>query len=825
MENLSHNPQLGLAEKFVEFTNKNIFLTGKAGTGKTTFLQQLKKNSPKRCVVVAPTGVAAINAGGVTIHSFFQLPFGPQLPKDITDENGPSAPTGYTRLSKTKINIIRSLDLLIIDEISMVRADLLDAIDGVLRRYRRTTIPFGGVQLLMIGDIQQLSPIVKEDERKLLQPYYDTFYFYGSRALKKTDYISIELKHIYRQNDKDFIDLLNGIRENRLDEKGFDMLNQRYKPGFTDDGNSGYIVLTTHNYKAQDINNLRLKSIDARLFSFSASIKGDFPEYSYPTEPELRLKAGAQVMFIKNDPSPDKQYYNGKIGVIEHIDSEDEIILVRCTEDNQSIAVVRTEWQNCTYRLNEVSMEIEEDVVGTFIQFPLKLAWAITIHKSQGLTFDKALIDAKDSFAHGQVYVALSRCRSLDGLVLKTPVTRNSIKTDTGVYRFSKNIEENPPDERILKRAKNDFTRELILGLFDFKQIRLSLLSLMKSARENKASLVVDVLPLIQEIFDVLRTDVIEVADKFIRQLEQLVSSNEDENLNFLQERIAKAAVYFSDKTKILIGKIDHVSIETDNREVNKKLSKIIEPLISELHIKYKCLEGCKQGFQLKEYLDTRARAAIVQSGSHKSEKQEKSVSLTNLEHPGLFEKLRSWRNDEASALNLPVYRIVSQKALLGIAAALPSSADELSAIKGIGRKKIATYGIPILKIVSEYCASKNMARKTNFEVVFSEKKKSKVATDTKKISLDLFRENKSIEEIATHRNLTVSTIEGHLAHYIQTGELPVDQFLSETELDEITHVIKNTDDPRLANLKELLDHKYGYGKLRMAMAWYRSET
>lgn len=818
------NPQLKLAEQFVEFTNKNIFLTGKAGTGKTTFLQKLKKKSSKRSVVVAPTGVAAINAGGVTIHSFFQMPFGPKLPKDVSGENNSSA-AGYTRLSKNKINIIRSLDLLIIDEISMVRADLLDGIDEVLRRYRRTSKPFGGVQLLMIGDIQQLSPIVKDNERQLLQPYYDTFYFYGSRALKKTDYISIELKHIYRQNDSEFIDLLNGIRENRLDEKGFNKLNQRYQPGFTTDGKSGYIVLTTHNYKAQEINQIRLESLKTKLFTFIAHINGDFPEYIYPTEPELKLKVGAQVMFIKNDPSPDKQYYNGKIGVIDRIDSENEGIVVKCTEDNQFIEVARTEWQNCSYSLNEVSMEIEEEVVGTFMQFPLKLAWAITIHKSQGLTFDKAIIDAHDSFAHGQVYVAFSRCRSLEGMVLKTPVARTSIKTDTEVYLFSKNVEENPPDEQIFKRAKNDFTRELVLELFDFSQIHISLLTLMKVARENRASLLIDILPVIQEIVNVLRKEVIEVTDKFNRQLEQLLSSNDKESQVYLQERIAKASVYFSDKTKNIIDKTSNISIETDNKQVNKQLSNVTDRLVPELHIKYKCLEECKQGFHLKGFLDTRARAAIEKSGRSKPEKQEKLISLTNISHPGLFEKLRSWRNNEALARNIPVYQIVSQRALMGITAALPSSADELFAIKGIGRRKITTYGISILKIVSEYCASENIAYKTNFDLVFSEKKKRDNVPDTKRTSLELFRENKSIEEIAAERNLAVTTIEGHLAHFVQTGELPVDHLLSEEEINEIADAIKKTDDHRLTNLKELLNHKYDYGKLKMAVAWYRSKT
>ena len=382
---MDHNPQLDLAFNFVEFTNKNIFLTGKAGTGKTTFLHNLRKKSPKRMIVVAPTGVAAINAGGVTIHSFFQMPFGPYIPNQNAQiaETGRTGETqfaaGYTKISKSKKDIIKSLDLLVIDEISMVRADLLDGVDEVLRRYRDRDKAFGGVQLLMIGDIQQLSPVVKDDEWRLLKPYYQTAYFFGSRALQSTDYVSIELKHIYRQSDRDFIEILNRVRENRADTATLQHLNQRYQKEFRGTDEEGYITLTTHNSRARELNSSKLAELNKKEVLFEALVEADFPEYAYPTDAQLVLKIGAQVMFVKNDISAEKQFYNGKIGKLVNIDEEDYLLYIACPGESEPIAVGRAEWENTKYEINPETKEIEESVIGKFIQYPLKLAWAITI--------------------------------------------------------------------------------------------------------------------------------------------------------------------------------------------------------------------------------------------------------------------------------------------------------------------------------------------------------------------------------------------------------------------------------------------------------------
>src|SRR5438093_2381756 len=392
------NPQLELAFEYVRNTGKNIFLTGKAGTGKTTFLHQIKEESSKRMVVTAPTGVAAINAGGMTLQSFFRLPMGLHLPDASRDVNN------QLRFSRDKIQLLCTLDLLVIDEISMVRADLLDAVDDVLRRYREDSRAFGGVQLLMIGDLYQLPPVVKPEDWELLRPHYVTPYFFGSLALQRTDMVAIELKHIFRQSDRRFIDLLDKVRNNQIDAGVLEKLNSRYVPGFQPDVKDAYVTLTSHNASSCDLNAQRLGSLPERLRRFKAKIVGDFSETAYPTEETLEFKKGAQVMFVRNDLAPEKRYFNGKIGKITRFGADE--IFVRCKGEREDIVVTPVEWQNIKYSINEETKEIKEDVLGTFTQYPLKLAWVITIHKSQGLTFDRLIIDARSAFGHGPGSVA-----------------------------------------------------------------------------------------------------------------------------------------------------------------------------------------------------------------------------------------------------------------------------------------------------------------------------------------------------------------------------------------------------------------------------------
>lgn len=406
------NFELDVARFIVEKTDMSLFLTGKAGTGKTTFLREVVRYTKKKCIVLAPTGIAAVNAGAMTIHSFFQFGLGPFV-------QGVIEPKSDFRINKSKLELIRHLQLLIIDEVSMVRADLMDHIDVELRRIRRNSKPFGGVQLLMIGDLQQLPPIAHGGEDEPLRQYYKTLYFFSSSALKSMKYSCIELKNVYRQTDRHFIDILNHARNCTLTSQDISDLNARYVPGLSPKPEDGYIRLMTHNRQVDYVNETELEKLDSKPYTFVAAVTGTFPEESYPTANSLTLKKGAQVMFIKNDP--ERRFINGTLGEVKSIDKNS--IAVRLAESGTIIDVEPMEWQNIRYQFDEESKEISSKQIGRFKQYPLKAAWAITVHKSQGLTFDKAIIDVHAAFSPGQAYVALSRCRTLDGLVLSSPVS------------------------------------------------------------------------------------------------------------------------------------------------------------------------------------------------------------------------------------------------------------------------------------------------------------------------------------------------------------------------------------------------------------------
>lgn len=702
------NVELEMAFNFVQYTNKNVFLTGKAGTGKTTFLHNLKKLSLKRMIVVAPTGVAAINAGGVTIHSFFQLPFGPFIPS----ENDGKENRQVQKFNKEKINIIKSMDLLVIDEISMVRADVLDAIDHVLRRFKNRVKPFGGIQLLMIGDIQQLAPVIKEDEWVILKEWYESVYFFSSRALMMTQYISIELKHIYRQRDIAFINLLNKVRDNNIDRDLLNELNKRYNPELAYNTPEGYIILTTHNSQAKSINERKLAQIKAKEHCFTASTQGDFPEYSYPTDNKLMLKEGAQIMFVKNDLSRDKLFYNGKIGVVKKINKES--IIVECEGDEDSITVQQTEWQNFKYSINEDTEEIQEEVVGTFIQYPLKLAWAITIHKSQGLTFEKAIIDASSAFAHGQVYVALSRCKSIEGMVLGSKLTPKSIISDTTVRNFSQKIKENTPDRDEFEKSRFQYQKELIFGLFDFSEILRQLTYCLKVYNENCGSLHEALKVNVEEMISCVNRDLIMISEKFKLQINAMLEIEPDMEINVqFQERIVKAGEYYREKIKDGILKIlDEIYVESDNRSVKKTIVQGLDKVKTDVLIKVACFEECKKGFNVKAFLDTRGKASIEKTNVKKNESQKQDriqfVSKST-SYPQLFESLKKWRISKGEEFDLPVFFILNQKCLLQIVEQLPTNLKDLRKIKGIGKKKVKIFGDEIIEIVREYCEEKGI--------------------------------------------------------------------------------------------------------------------
>lgn len=717
---MENNPELQLAWQFIENTGTHLFLTGKAGTGKTTFLRRLKEQSPKRMVILAPTGIAAINAGGVTIHSFFQLSFAPFVPETTFN----SSQTHY-RFSKEKRNIIRSMDLLVIDEISMVRADLLDAIDSALRRYRDREKPFGGVQLLMIGDLQQLAPVVKENEWEMLKNYYETPYFFASRALRETVYMTIELKTVYRQSDTFFLSLLNKIRENQADDEVLNELNRRYQPGFRPRKEEGYIRLTTHNYQAQKVNDNELASLPGQTYSFRAEIDGTFPEYLYPADEVLTIKAGAQIMFLKNDPSSEKRYYNGMIGEVAAVN--DAGMIVRGKDNGDEFQLLPEEWGNYKYVLNEETKEITEEIEGTFRQYPIRLAWAITIHKSQGLTFERAIIDARNSFAHGQTYVALSRCKTLEGMVLESPLRREAIISDSTVDDFTKEVERNKPGNRQLHDMQKAYFFDLLSDLFNFYSLDQAYKRLLRLIDEDLYKLYPKQLAEYKELAPHIKEKIVEVSQRFRNQYTRLINGSDDYAADQgLQERVRSGAGYFRKELEPVRALFEKTNMPLDNKELRKQLNECLQALDDALWIKESLLEAMMgQPFTVTGYLKLKAKVTLSleddsSSGSSPKAPKEKrerkgrkertrSSSKAKVEvptdilYPELYRTLSEWRAAKAREVSLPAYIIMQQKALMGIVNLLPDTPEALEAIPYFGAKGVQKYGLEILGIIREY--------------------------------------------------------------------------------------------------------------------------
>ena len=597
---------MNLAWLFVKNTGTSIFLTGKAGTGKTTFLRALKDKLPKRMVVVAPTGIAAINANGVTIHSFFQLPFAPYVPNSIFKTEG------IFRVSKEKQRILRTLDLLVIDEISMVRADLLDSVDMVLRRYRDRSKPFGGVQLLLIGDLQQLSPVVRDEEWTLLGKYYDSPYFFSSLALKQTGYITIELKHVYRQNDLEFLSLLNKIRDNKADQDTFNRLNNRYIPNFVPPSDTDYIRLVTHNYQAQSINEGKLAELPGASRQYKASITGEFPEQSYPTEFVLELKENAQVMFVKNDSTGKGRYYNGMLGKV--VSTTPRGVTVKGNETGELIDLLPEEWTNAKYVLNKDTHEIEEEVEGTFKQFPLRLAWAVTIHKSQGLTFEHAIIDAQHSFAHGQTYVALSRCKTLEGLVLSSPLSTNAVICDEKVHQFNIDVSAHLPNSEMLSQMQRAYELNLIDELFDFRPIGIAFERITRFIDEHFARRYPRLLQEYRQARPIL-DEIVAVAAKFRLQYTQMLATQQGQELgNELIQRIRSGAEYFHKRLSLLVEMHRKNKIDTDNKALKKTLKERYSDVHEALDFKWNLLKYESRedvSFGIGDYLSAKAKLLL----------------------------------------------------------------------------------------------------------------------------------------------------------------------------------------------------------------------
>jgi len=713
------NTVFNLAADLVNHTGKHVFITGKAGTGKTTFLKQIVQHARKNTVVVAPTGVAAINAGGATMHSVFQLPFGAFIPVPLTHGSGAVEATDRQRLFRnirfaaTKREMYQEMELLIIDEVSMVRCDMLDAVDTILRHFRRQpSLPFGGVQVVYIGDLFQLPPVIPQPEWELLKEHYESPFFFESKVVKEAPPVYIELKKIYRQNEQVFIDILNRVRNNQPLRSDLDELNKRYDPQFKAPAGEKYITLTTHNRKADVINEVALKELPGKTHQFEATITGEFSEKALPTEQVLQLKEGAQVMLIKNDSGNDRRYYNGKLGIVKQI-FKDEIIISFQNEE-ADLKLEKETWKNLRYTYNKESDAIEEEELGSFQQFPIRLAWAITIHKSQGLTFDRAVIDAGSSFAPGQVYVALSRCRSLEGMVLLSPIWSRSIATDQRILSFAQREADDSDLEALLKVEKDHYQADQLRKAFQWQKI-------IKALREWKELIVSKKIPDAEAVLQLngqLLSKAVQqsgIAEKFRVQLDQLLLSGKED---VLLERVNKAVLYFTKAAveEILLPVQEHIQSLRYVSKVKKYLQEVrtIEPV-------------------LFNYL----------------------------------EKLNS----------------LQYRDLLFIHSVFPT----------------------VTRVDEE-----------------SKPKKSKQEKGASgRDSLELFRQGKTVAEIAAIRSLSPTTVETHLAAFVYSGELDIYALLDRSKVDAVMKLIPLTG-LSVTTLKQKAPADISYGEIRAIMNHHR---
>jgi hypothetical protein len=824
MQPIDHdNEMFQLAVNLVNESNRNIFLTGKAGTGKTTFLKYIKANCVKQIAVTAPTGVAAINAGGATIHSFFQLPLSPFIPEakgfagnDVVNKH---SLLGRMRLNSEKRKVLQQLELLIIDEISMVRCDTLDAIDTVLKHFRfRNNEPFGGVQVLFIGDMFQLPPIVPDEEWNLLSPFYKSVYFFDSQVMQQFPPVHIEFKKIYRQSDAAFINVLNEVRHNNLSDAGMQLLNSRYDPWFELNGNDGYIFLTTHNYKSDNTNAEELSKLKQRSFSFKAEITGEFYEKSYPADALLQLKVGAQVMFIKNDKEKVKRYFNGKIGVITKI--EQDKIFVQCGNDEDAIEVYKETWENIRYSINKQTQQLEEDVLGTFTQYPLRLAWAITIHKSQGLTFTNAVIDAGRAFAPGQVYVALSRCTSLNGIVLKSQINSAGLQTDKNIIEFSERNASEESLKRELHQSKKQYQQHLVLSLFDVTAALKQCMELHTTVKDNAAAFNTELLTWINEV-EIKIAALQAVAEKFKLQLNGLFKDESlpEENVS-LQQRLSAASAYFIKQLDEIIDFIKQSPAATDSKQHAKAYNDLLKDVFVLLAEKKHLLNCCVEKFSINNYYQHKKNfiVPLFSVNAYATASAQKTESA----HPLLHKKLRELRNKICEQKNVPVFYVAGSTTIDEMANYLPQNLDELIKISGFGQAKAKQYGHAFLQVILEYCNEHNLSSLIQTKQPKRERKERTAKEEkdgTKAISYKLHKEGHSVAEIAALRNLAVSTIESHLAFYIQRGIISVNELVKTDKLVLIEPMLQNAEENSITSIKQKLGDDVSFGEIRMVIA------
>ncbi|MFZ1451716.1 MAG: HRDC domain-containing protein, partial [Ferruginibacter sp.] len=738
MATIERNEIFDLAYRFVTETNENIFLTGKAGTGKTTFLKYLKENSTKNIVVAAPTGVAAINAGGVTLHSLFQLPFHPFLPT----KNNKEDLLAKIRQNKQRQQLLRKMELLVIDEISMVRCDVMDAIDTILRHTRRNYhLPFGGVQLLCIGDLHQLPPVAQNQEWSILNEYYESPFFFDSLAIKEQLPLLIELNKIYRQKEDSFVRLLNKVRNNHMDADDFEDLHLRYDPTFRPERDEKYITLTSHNKQADQINEQELYKLNGAGFNYKAAVEDDFPEHMYPVDFELSLKEGAQVMFLKNDLIQ-RRYYNGKIGVVKEL-RKDKII-VDC--DSNEIEVGKDTWENSRYTLNRADGKLEQETLGTFTQYPLRLAWAITIHKSQGLTFEKVMIDAGAAFSSGQVYVALSRCTSLAGIVLLSKIAPSAIHSNENVIKGQQSLSYKGSLPDRFAGARQLYTQQLLEDIFSFGEAVSGIEQLGFQIQQHLDKLNADSKNWVENFRQHLAADK-EVGLKFIGHISFLMKEEAViENNTGLQKRISDAANHFIPKFESYIRELKSHPVSTEHKEAAAPINEKLHELALALYNTNFYLQYCKQPFSVTGFLQHKLKY-VQQKFNLTCYAVETKDIVTDLSNAELYDTLKRWRNMVCKETDQPIYMVANQTSLQEIATYLPLTKKDLMQIGGFGKAKAEKYGDEILEAVVSFCErhglETNMNAKAGNPKRERKPKNTESKTDTKTVSFQLYRTTK----------------------------------------------------------------------------------
>jgi hypothetical protein len=816
MIQIERNDVFNLAFGFVTETSENIFLTGKAGTGKTTFLRYLKEHCAKNIVIAAPTGVAAINAGGVTLHSLFQLPFHPFLPTT----SGRNDLLGKMKINKQRQQLLRKMELLVIDEISMVRADVIDAIDTILRSVRRKfQTPFGGVQLLCIGDLFQLPPVAQHHEWSLLQEYYSSRFFFDSMVIREQMPLLIELNVIYRQKEDSFVRLLNKVRNNNMDEDDFEDLHMRYIPGFRPERDENFITLTSHNNQADLINTRELERLFSSPFTYTAEVLGDFPEHLYPAEANLILKEGAQVMFLKNDI--ERRYFNGKIGTVKTLET-DKIVV---EADGNYITVSKDSWENTRYALNKADGKLEQEVMGSFSQFPLRLAWAITIHKSQGLTFEKVMIDAGAAFSSGQVYVALSRCTSLEGIVLLSKIPSSAILSNEEVVKGQQALTHRGSLAERFEGARQVFTQQLLEDVFSFDAIYHSIQALLSVVKKESSKFNAEGIDWLLE-FDHRFLAMQSVGQKFIGHIyammkeEPVIEKNEA-----LQKRISDAAFHFDKELSALFNSIKSHTLITEHKDASIEVNDVLLETITNFYIAHYYINYCKEDFAIASFLKHKLQFSLPKFNiSCYASGKSQVINKGGIPNFDLFETLKRWRDMVCEETGMAIYMVANQQTLVELVTFLPHNKKDLAKITGFGKAKVEKYGADLLEVITDYCTQHNLQSNIDAKLLGPNKeKKGKTTTvakvDTKKMSFELYKEKRSIEAVAKERSLTIGTIEGHLSHFVANGTLDISEFVSPDKQVLISDAIKIHGTLSHKTLIENLPENISYGQIKMVLA------